>query len=285
MRTKTRRIGVSTRRNAGERQVANYALARHVTVELYECDPAKLANGGELVQLLAHAAQVGGARGIDSSLQGFDGQANSGVVTFGESHLAVHAWPQHAYAAADLFMSDPAFGMDEAVEALTTGLGAGTAMRSADLSRGVPWQDHASAAPSTNGAPLPQRFAWSWEEKYAEAQAWGLSASVDIYDCEPSAIRDAENIREFVRQLCDRLGMKRFGECQVVNFGAEERVAGFSMTQLIETSLVSGHFANASNSAYLDIFSCKFYEPRVMAEFATTYFRGSRYRMQVSLRR
>lgn len=284
MRTKTRRVGVSTWRGAGERQVANYALARHVTVELNACDPVKLANAEELKSLLERAAEAGGAQGIDSILQTSDGPATSCVVTFGESHLAAHAWPQHEYAAVDVFSGDPGLSVDATVEALTKGLGAGNAMISADLHRGIPWQDHANDTLSANGAES-QRFAWSWEEKYAEAQAWGLSASVDVYDCDPSTIRDAERIREFVYALCDKLGMKRFGDCQVVDFGAEERVAGFSMTQLIETSLVSGHFANASNSAYLDIFSCKFYEPRVMAEFATAFFGGSRYRMQVSLRR
>jgi S-adenosylmethionine decarboxylase len=57
------------------------------------------------------------------------------------------------------------------------------------------------------------------------------------------------------------------------------------MTQLIETSLISGHFANATNAAYLDIFSCKFYEPRDVAEFALEFFKGTNYRMQVTLRR
>ncbi len=170
------------------------------------------------------------------------------------------------------------------LKSLRAGLGAANVMVSADLHRGIPWGDQADSATSGSGIES-QRFTWSWEEKYTQAQAWGLSTSVDIYDCDPAAIRDADRIKDFVRQLCDRLDMKRFGECHVVSFGEEERVAGFSMTQLIETSLVSGHFANAANSAYLDIFSCKFFEPKVMAEFATAFFGGSRYRMQVSLRR
>jgi len=56
------------------------------------------------------------------------------------------------------------------------------------------------------------------------------------------------------------------------------------MTQLIETSLISGHFANASNTAYLDLFSCKFYEPREVAEFAMAFFKGRHYKMQISVR-
>jgi S-adenosylmethionine decarboxylase len=108
---------------------------------------------------------------------------------------------------------------------------------------------------------------------------------MDIYHCSPEIIRDAEKVKEFVLTLCDRIKMKRYGECVVVDFGEDERVAGFSMTQFIETSLISGHFANATNAAYIDIFSCKFYEPRDVAEFAVDFFKGSHYKMQVALRR
>ena len=132
---------------------------------------------------------------------------------------------------------------------------------------------------------LAEQLGRSWKERYEEIDAWGISTAVDLYDCDPKIIRDAEKIRAFVLELCERLEMRRYGECQVVNFGEDERVTGFSMTQLIETSLISGHFANSTNAAYLDIFSCKYYEPGSMAEFASGYFKASTYRMQVSLRR
>ena len=104
------------------------------------------------------------------------------------------------------------------------------------------------------------------------ATPWGILTSVDLYGCHPETIRDAEKIKRFVRELCERIDMKRFGECQVVHFGQDERVAGYSMIQLIETSLISGHFANQSNAAYLDIFSCKPYDPDEVAEFSRTFF-------------
>ena len=66
--------------------------------------------------------------------------------------------------------------------------------------------------------------------------------------------------------------MKRYGECQVVHFGDDPKVTGFSMTQLIETSLVSGHFANNTNAAYLDIFSCKWYDVRKVKQFSKRFF-------------
>jgi len=69
--------------------------------------------------------------------------------------------------------------------------------------------------------------------------------------------------------------MKRFGETQVVHFGEDEKVAGFSMVQLIETSLISAHFANLTNTVYLDVFSCKMYDPAAAAAFAQKFFGGS----------
>jgi hypothetical protein len=36
--------------------------------------------------------------------------------------------------------------------------------------------------------------------------------------------------------------------------------------QLIETSLISAHFANLTNTVYLDVFSCKPYDPEVVEE-------------------
>ena len=121
-------------------------------------------------------------------------------------------------------------------------------------------------------------------EEAVEKKVWGIASSFDIYNCNPEAIRDAGKIKQFVIELCDLIEMRRFGETVVVNFGEDERVAGFSMTQLIETSLISAHFANQSNATYLDVFSCKPYDPEVVRDFATKYFGGSHCIMNVNLR-
>ncbi|RLB24195.1 MAG: hypothetical protein DRG71_05305 [Deltaproteobacteria bacterium] len=51
----------------------------------------------------------------------------------------------------------------------------------------------------------------------AETAPWGILTSLDIYDCNPKIIRDADEIRCYVVELCDLIGMRRFGPCQVVN--------------------------------------------------------------------
>jgi len=121
-------------------------------------------------------------------------------------------------------------------------------------------------------------------EEAKARSVWGMASSFDIYECTPETIRDADAIRRFVVELCELIEMKRFGETLVVNFGEDERVAGYSMVQLIETSLISAHFANLTNTTYLDVFSCKPYDPDVVAEFAQRFFGGRRCTSHVNLR-
>ena len=121
-------------------------------------------------------------------------------------------------------------------------------------------------------------------QKEIAQEVWGIASSIDIYDCDSDSIRDADKIRQFVIELCDLIEMRRFQDTVVVNFGEDERVAGFSMVQLIETSLISAHFANLTNTTYLDVFSCKPYDPEVVAEFARKFFGGSRVITHVNLR-
>jgi S-adenosylmethionine decarboxylase len=57
------------------------------------------------------------------------------------------------------------------------------------------------------------------------------------------------------------------------------------MTQLIETSLISAHFADASRAIYLDVFSCAPYDPEDVANFAAEYFKASSHQLNVAYRK
>lgn len=125
----------------------------------------------------------------------------------------------------------------------------------------------------------------SVRQQYEQQAAWGILVSLDLHSCNASTIRSAEKIRQFVAELCKRINVRPFGECTVVHFGQHDKIAGYSMTQLIETSLISGHFANKTNVAYLDVFSCKFFEPETVAEFAKDFFEATDYIMHYTLRK
>ena len=125
----------------------------------------------------------------------------------------------------------------------------------------------------------------SLKQDYEDKQYWGLEATIDLHNCNPETIRDAEKVKAFVVELCERIDMKRFGECVVVEFGEDPRVAGFSMVQLIETSLISGHFANQSNAVYLNVFSCKYFDPAIVGEYAKEFFEAGDYILSINLRK
>jgi S-adenosylmethionine decarboxylase len=259
-----------------------FALARQITIEYYSCDERCLLDRDYMEKAMLTAAEQSGATVISSSFNSFDPQGVSGVVIIAESHFTVHAWPEHNYAAVDMFTCGD-IDLDRAIDSLQAAYGARQTVISADLNRGLlPDMTGYDRVPGIGDSGSLYPFSWG-KEATAETP-WGLLSSVDVRNCNPETIRSAEKIEAFVVELCDLIKMKRFGDCRIVHFGKEEKVAGYSMTQLIETSLVSGHFANAANTAYIDVFSCKFYEPRVVAEFAAAYFEGSDYKLHIALR-
>lgn len=121
-------------------------------------------------------------------------------------------------------------------------------------------------------------------KKYKKENPWGMSICVDLKECNLQIMKNADMIKDFVDKLVKFLDMKKFGETTVVDFGEDPRVSGFSMMQLIETSLVSGHFANNSRAVYLDIFSCKEYPPYKAAEFCKKFFEAKSYKMKINFR-
>jgi len=114
-----------------------------------------------------------------------------------------------------------------------------------------------------------------------QLNCWGVSSCIDLYECDLDLMQDEAAIKRFVRELCDLIKMQRFGATQVVRFGDDPRVTGFSMTQLIETSLISAHFADNSRAIYLDVFSCAAYDSNEAAAFAACFFRAQRCNVQV----
>lgn len=79
------------------------ALGRHLLIELYGCDKEVLQSV-ELVQRILHeAAKRAKATIVNEVFHQFSPYGVSGVVVVQESHLAIHTWPEHGYAAVDIF--------------------------------------------------------------------------------------------------------------------------------------------------------------------------------------
>lgn len=76
---------------------------RHLLAEYYSCDSAVLNDSERLEQLFVEAAQAAGSTVVQSVFHRFFPQGISGVVVVQESHLSIHTWPEHGYAAVDFY--------------------------------------------------------------------------------------------------------------------------------------------------------------------------------------
>lgn len=78
-------------------------LGEHYIIELYGCRSETLNHFDNIQSALNRAADIAGATIVDSKFHRFSPQGVSGVVIIAESHLSIHTWPEHGYAALDLF--------------------------------------------------------------------------------------------------------------------------------------------------------------------------------------
>jgi len=138
-------------------------------------------------------------------------------------------------------------------------------------------------APALSTATLSTNYN-QLKKEFDQKSGWGLEMQLDLHNCNPALIRSKEAITQYVHELCDLIEMKRFGDTHIIHFGEDEKVAGYSMVQLIETSLISAHFANATNAAYINVFSCKLYDPNVVHDFTRRFFGGTVAQSTVTIR-
>jgi S-adenosylmethionine decarboxylase proenzyme len=100
------------------------ALGRHLLAELCDCDPARLDDLAVVEGALVAAAEASGAQVLAARFHRFAPQGVSGVVLIAESHVSVHTWPEHAYAAVDFFTCGAAMRPEAGVALLIEALGA-----------------------------------------------------------------------------------------------------------------------------------------------------------------
>lgn len=76
---------------------------RHLLAEYHGCAPGRLDDQAHIEGLMRRAAEVAGATVVACVFHRFAPQGVTGVVIIEESHLSVHTWPEHGYAAVDFF--------------------------------------------------------------------------------------------------------------------------------------------------------------------------------------
>jgi S-adenosylmethionine decarboxylase len=99
------------------------ALGKHLLLELKDCNREVLNDLSFLKKLLAEAAKEAGATVLGESFHQFNPHGVSGVVIIAESHLFIHTWPEHGYAAVDIFTCGNTVRPEKAADMLIRKLG------------------------------------------------------------------------------------------------------------------------------------------------------------------
>jgi S-adenosylmethionine/arginine decarboxylase-like enzyme len=105
------------------------------------------------------------------------------------------------------------------------------------------------------------------------AKYWGYHMMIDAAGCDVTKITDGDLIKDFARVLVERIDMVAFGDPVAVHFAQHDPgKAGYTLAQMIETSMISAHFVDATGEAYLDVFSCKTFDQDVVRATFEEYF-------------
>jgi S-adenosylmethionine decarboxylase len=79
------------------------ALGIHVMLDLKNCNRELLDDLPYIRGVLIEAADHVGAHILNESFHHFDPHGVTGILAIAESHICIHTWPEHGYAAADIF--------------------------------------------------------------------------------------------------------------------------------------------------------------------------------------
>src|SRR5215813_4319059 len=116
--------------------LSSEALGIHLLVEMRDCLTERLDDLQWVRWVMIEAALRTKATIVNTAFHKFNPVGISGVVVIAESHLSIHTWPEHRYAAVDIFSCGETLKPAEAANYLVEQFGAGRAS-CVEVKRGV----------------------------------------------------------------------------------------------------------------------------------------------------
>lgn len=111
--------------------------------------------------------------------------------------------------------------------------------------------------------------------------AFGREVMLDLHNCS-TAMFNRKGLRRFFKELCNLIDMVRedlhFWDYKGDPKGYKEappHLKGTSACQFIRTSNIIVHTLDDKRVVYLNIFSCKEFDPNVVKKFCEDYFKGT----------
>ncbi len=128
---------------------------RHLIVELDGCDSRILSDPARIRRAMLDAAERAQATPLSDDFHVFPNGGVSGVVLLAESHISIHTWPEHRYAAVDVYTCGHRAMPQTACMVLRRGLRA-RSLKVTTLDRGISCADgtHQSLVQEALEVPL-----------------------------------------------------------------------------------------------------------------------------------
>ena len=262
-----------------------FALGKHITVEYYDCDSTILAQSDRMEEIFIAAAKASGATVLGSHFHSFQPQGVSGFVIIAESHFSVHAWPEHDYAAVDIFTCGESISFETAVNFLRDAMRSQGMVISGVMNRGIVANDGMMrAVPSFAGDV--QDYQMSWRRSFDCSNAWAISAMLDVYNVKIDDYNDRNFWIGLLKKCADFLGVKNGNSVVFNNIQDAEKGDGFGFVQTFDHgSMLTGRVLPGVDTVFFEVFCVYFFEPREFSELVVSALSGNRYRLQVGIRR
>jgi S-adenosylmethionine/arginine decarboxylase-like enzyme len=109
-----------------------------------------------------------------------------------------------------------------------------------------------------------------------ETKPWGFHAIMDCSDVELAKIQDADNIRAWIADLLVKIDMVPVGDpiVSLTGIGMPDK-EGYTAIQVIVTSSIVAHFIDQDRHIYIDVFSCKEFNPQSVEDSIKQFFGGA----------
>lgn len=222
------------------------SLGRHLTLDAVGCDSARLRSPDAVEAAMRAMATAANATVVACHLHPYAPQGVSGVLIIAESHITLHTWPEHGFAAADVFTCGGALPTEAIASALRESLGARRVLPTGDFARG---------AETLFEEPAPD-----WRDQLEDGRARQLHAAVDLHGCTQGP-SELETLLTPFR-----------GRCQVR--GSVRHWAHGSLWARFE-----------EDDIQLDVLGDRWFDARQFAEQALVHFGGTHYHLHLVLRR
>lgn len=133
-------------------------IGEHYIVEASGCDPEIIGNVERVQHILVKAAEKANVQVWAVSFHRFPPNGVSGVIVISESHISIHTWPEHRYAALDIYTCGDHSNPEEAVNYILEEFKA-TSVHISEITRGI-----------DEGDEIYYHSIITWEEEFDVSQ-------------------------------------------------------------------------------------------------------------------